>query len=153
MDRPCFVHERPWHINVPKSHFYEFILLDTHPHALSKLSAKYQFCAIRTTGNRDVYPWIVHVSSMFRPWFILALPIISDNYYRVGTHHVRFGSIDTLISVSCINIDGNILLFLLFGKICQKLQLGNFLLGSMQSSVFTECNNTTRNCTLKLNRF
>ena len=72
MDRPCFVHEGPWHINVPKSHFYELILQGTHPHTISKLSAKYQFCAIRTTGNRDVYPWIVHVSSMFRPWFILA---------------------------------------------------------------------------------
>ena len=72
MDRPCFVHERPWHINVPKSHFYELILEDTHPYTISKVSAKYQFCAICTTGNRAVYPWIVHVSSMFRPWFILA---------------------------------------------------------------------------------
>ena len=81
MDRPCFVHERPWHINVPKSHFYELILYDTHPHTISKLSAKYQFCAIRTTGNRDVYPWIVHVSSMFRPWFILAPPR-EHNHFR-----------------------------------------------------------------------
>ena len=24
--RSIGVHERPWHINVPKSHFYEFIL-------------------------------------------------------------------------------------------------------------------------------
>ena len=64
MDRPCFVHEHPWHINVPKSHFYELILYDTHPHTIIKLYAKYQFCAIRTTGNRDVYSWIVHVSSM-----------------------------------------------------------------------------------------
>ena len=54
-------------INVPKSHFYELILQDRHPNTISKLSAKYQFCAIRTAGTRDgklttrgVYPWVVH---------------------------------------------------------------------------------------------
>ena len=52
--------------------YLNLIFMNCYPHTISKLSAKYQFCAIRTTGNRDVYPWIVHVSSMFRPWFILA---------------------------------------------------------------------------------
>ena len=43
----------PWHINVPKSHFYELILQDRHPNTISKLYAKYQFCAIRTADTRD----------------------------------------------------------------------------------------------------
>ena len=84
--RSTGVHERPWHSNVPKSHFYELILWDTHPHTISKLSAKYQFCAIRTTGNRDgklttraVYPWIVHVSSMSVHGILMYLNLIFMN--------------------------------------------------------------------------
>ena len=40
---------------------------DDDPNTISKLSAKYQFCAIRTADTRDgklttrgVYPWVVH---------------------------------------------------------------------------------------------
>ena len=40
-------------VNVPKSHFHEFILQDRHPNTIYKLSAKYQFCAIRTADTRD----------------------------------------------------------------------------------------------------
>ena len=77
--RSIGVHERPWHINVPKSHFYELIFEDTHPHTISKLSAKYQFCAIRTTGNSDVYPWIGHVSSMSVHGTLMYLNLIFIN--------------------------------------------------------------------------
>ena len=44
---------RPHLEYVPKSHFYELILQDRHPNTISKLSAKYQFCAIRTADTRD----------------------------------------------------------------------------------------------------
>ena len=47
---------------------------------ISKLSAKYQFCAIRTADTRDgklttlgVYPWVVHELSIVCPSFIPAL--------------------------------------------------------------------------------
>ena len=75
--RSIGVHDRPWDINVPKSHFYELILQDRHPNTISKLSAKYQFCAIRTADTRDgklttrgVYPWVVHRLSIVCPPFV-----------------------------------------------------------------------------------
>ena len=78
--RSIDVHDRPWDINVPKSHFYELILQDRHPNTISKLSAKYQFCAISTADTRDgklttrgVYPWVVHRLSTVCPPFIPAL--------------------------------------------------------------------------------
>ena len=71
------VHDRPWDINVPKSHFYELILQDRHSNTISKLSAKYQFCAIRTADTRDgklttrgIYPWVVHRLSIVCPPFV-----------------------------------------------------------------------------------
>ena len=36
-----------------KSHFYELISKDRDPNTISKLSAKYQFCAIHTADNTD----------------------------------------------------------------------------------------------------
>ena len=46
---------------------------------ISKLSAKYQFCVIRTADTRDgklttrgVYPWVVHELSIVCPSFIPA---------------------------------------------------------------------------------
>ena len=78
-DRSIGVHDRPWDINVPKSHFYELILQDRHPNTINKLSAKYQFCAIRTADTRDgklttrgIYPWVVHRLSIVCPPFIPA---------------------------------------------------------------------------------
>ena len=75
--RSIDVHDRPWDINVPKSHFYELILQDRHPNTISKLSAKYQFCAISTADTRDgklttrgVYPWVVHRLSIVCPPFV-----------------------------------------------------------------------------------
>ena len=47
---------------------------------ISKLSAKYQFCAIRTADTRDgklttrgVYPWVVHVCPSFIPAHLEAM--------------------------------------------------------------------------------
>ena len=42
-------------INVLYSHVYELILYDCHrdPYTISKVSAKYQFCAIHTEDNTD----------------------------------------------------------------------------------------------------
>ena len=75
--RSIGVHDRPWDVNVPKSHFYELILQDRHPNTISKLSAKYQFCAIRTADTRDsklttrgIYPWVVHRLSIVCPPFV-----------------------------------------------------------------------------------
>ena len=77
--RSIGVHDRPWDINVPKSHFQELILQDRHPNTISKLSAKYQFCAIRTADTSDgklttrgIYPWVVHRLSTVCPPFIPA---------------------------------------------------------------------------------
>ena len=78
--RSIDVHDRPWDINVPKSHFYELILQDRHRNTISKLSAKYQFCAISTADTRDgklttrgVYPWVVHRLSIVCPPFVYRL--------------------------------------------------------------------------------
>ena len=91
--RSIGVHDRPWDINVPKSNFYELILQDRHPNTISKLSAKYQFCAISTADTRDgklttrgVYPWVVHRLSTVCPPFIparlLSLPAAIISIYR-----------------------------------------------------------------------
>ena len=61
---------------------------------ISKLSAKYQFCAIRTADTRDgklttrgVYPWVVHELSIICPSFVHRLyppsAGINDGLFRI----------------------------------------------------------------------
>ena len=96
-------HDRPWDINVPKSHFYELILQDRHPNTISKLSAKYQFCAISTADTRDgklttrgVYPWVVHRLSIVCPPFVHRLypPIEMGWWSKLESAHGLMEGVD-----------------------------------------------------------
>ena len=103
--RSIDVHDRPWDINVPKSHFYELILQDRHPNTISKLSAKYQFCAISTADTRDgklttrgVYPWVVHRLSIVCPPFVHRLyPPITDAFVTFPFAYVDDGCVLELL--------------------------------------------------------
>ena len=84
---------------------YKVLLPGSDPNTISKLSAKYQFCAIRTADTRDgklttrgVYPWVVHELSIVCPSFIPAhftvyptFDFASDSVETRVCHAVSFG--------------------------------------------------------------